>query len=50
MGSIVLGMIAGLLYRKHKQGHIDLTKSKVGEQCFFSLPFLSLHFDYSYDW
>lgn len=29
MGSFVLGMIAGLLYCKHKQGHIDLTKSKV---------------------
>lgn len=32
MGSFVFGMIAGLLYCKHKQGHIDLTKSKVCQQ------------------
>lgn len=29
MGSFTFGMIAGLLYCKHKQGQIDLTKSKV---------------------
>lgn len=31
MSSFVLGMLAGLLYCKHKQGDIDLTKSKVHE-------------------
>lgn len=30
MSSFSFGMIAGLLYCKHKQGHIDLTKSRVG--------------------
>lgn len=29
MSSFIFGMIAGLLYCKHKQGHIDLSKSKV---------------------
>lgn len=37
MGSFVFGMIAGLLYCKHKQGHIDLTKSKVCQQ-FLTFP------------
>ncbi|XP_055315466.1 nose resistant to fluoxetine protein 6-like [Sitodiplosis mosellana] len=37
MGSSVLGMIAGLLYCKHKQGHIDLTKSKVLPILWYSL-------------
>lgn len=30
MSSFSFGMIAGLLYCKHKQGHIDLAKSRVG--------------------
>lgn len=34
ISSIVLGMIAGLLYTKHKAGHIDLTKSKVRQPFF----------------
>ncbi|XP_031617702.1 nose resistant to fluoxetine protein 6-like [Contarinia nasturtii] len=46
MGSFVLGMIAGLLYCKHKQGHIDLTKSKVLPVLWYSLlpiAFLGLY-------